>query len=223
MARKNYHHGNLQAALIASGVELLRGKGIDAVTLRNVVRHAGVSPAAAYRHFASATDLLGAIAAEGFTALHTAMVAALTAPALADLSPLERIGQGYLQFVGSHPDHFRLIFSARIPAAERSAALTASGCAAFNVLFQAIEESRAQGHVKSTMPTPLIAAAAHSFIHGLSVLLLDQHLDPKELGFKSSVDLTRALQEIFKQGWGVASKAKPSRKSTYSSKRLKPR
>lgn len=220
MARKPYHHGNLRAALIAAGVDLLRRKGIDAVTLRTVVRTAGVSPAAAYRHFSSASALLAAIAEEGFAALHAAMVAALTDRTLADLSPLERIGQGYVQFVESHPDHFRLIFSARIPTAERPAALTDAGCAAFEVLIQAIEESRKLGHVNSTMPTPLIAAVAHSFIHGLSVLLLDEHLDPKNLGFESTSDLARACQVILRQGWGSGQTENRSPKMRRSVKRI---
>ena len=203
MARKTYHHGDLRAALITAGMDILRRQGADAVTLRTVVRQAGVSPAAAYRHFTGASALLSAIAEQGFNALKSAMVAALTDPALVDLSPLERIGQGYVQFADSHPDHFRLIFSARIPAGERTTGLTEAGCAAFEVLIQAIEESRALGHVNASLPTPLIAAVAHSFIHGLSVLLLDQHFDAKALGYAGSADFARACQAVFKQGWGT--------------------
>ena len=208
MARKTYHHGDLRAALISAGMDVLRREGIDAVTLRTVVRKAGVSPAAAYRHFANATDLLAAIAEQGFASLRTAMVAALTDSSLKTLSPLERIGQGYLQFVESHPDHFRLIFSPRIPAEARTPALAAAGCASFEVLIQAIEESRKLGHVDSSLPTPLIAAAAHSFIHGLAILLLDEHLDPKALGFANSAELARACQAVFKNGWGASTPTK---------------
>lgn len=208
MTRKTYHHGDLRAALIVAGMDVLRRQGIDAVTLRTVVRKAGVSPAAAYRHFADATDLLAAIAEQGFAALRAAMVAALTDSSLAALSPLERIGQGYLQFVESHPNQFRLIFSPRIPAEARTPGLSAAGYASFEVLIQAIEESRKLGHVDPSLPTPLIAAAAHSFIHGLAILLLDEHLDPKQLGFANSSDLARACQAVFKQGWSAPNPTK---------------
>lgn len=208
MTRKTYHHGDLRAALIGAGMDVLRREGIDAVTLRTVVRKAGVSPAAAYRHFTGAADLLAAIAEQGFGALQAAMVAALTDPALAALSPLERIGQGYLQFVASHPDHFRLIFSPRIPAEARTPGLSAAGQSAFEVLLEAIEESRKLGHVDSSLPTPLIAASAHAFIHGLASLLLDEHLDPEQFGFANSAELARACQAVFKHGWGARKPAK---------------
>lgn len=219
MARKTYHHGDLRAALITAGMDVLRRQGIDAVTLRTVVRKAGVSPAAAYRHFANAADLLAAIAEQGFAALGAAMVAALTDSSLAALSPLERIGQGYLKFVESHPDHFRLIFSPRIPAEARTPALAAASCASFEVLIQAIEESRKLGHVDSSLPTPLIAAAAHSFIHGLAILLLDEHLDPKQLGFANATELARACQAVFKQGWGAPSRPRSRARARPGKKR----
>lgn len=48
-SRGNYHHGDLRAALIATGLELTRTGGLEALRLREVARHIGVSPNATYR------------------------------------------------------------------------------------------------------------------------------------------------------------------------------
>ncbi len=57
-----YHHGNLREALIEAGLATARAEGPEAVVLRAATRAAGVSPNAAYRHFADRDELLGAVA-----------------------------------------------------------------------------------------------------------------------------------------------------------------
>ncbi|WP_460810871.1 TetR/AcrR family transcriptional regulator [Microlunatus endophyticus] len=60
--RQGYHHGNLREALIAAGLELTRVGGAAALTLRDATRKVGVSPNAAYRHFADRDSLQAAVA-----------------------------------------------------------------------------------------------------------------------------------------------------------------
>lgn len=56
-----YHHGNLAQALVDAGLEMAADGGPDAVVLREVARRVGVSPTAAYRHFAGQAALMDAI------------------------------------------------------------------------------------------------------------------------------------------------------------------
>lgn len=70
---KPYHHGHLRDALVTAGLELARQGGAQAVTLRAVTRAAGVSPAAAYRHFADLDELLSAVGARALRALALAI------------------------------------------------------------------------------------------------------------------------------------------------------
>jgi AcrR family transcriptional regulator len=56
--RASYHHGDLRHALLTAGIELAREGGPDAVVLREATRRVGVSPNAAYRHFADREALL---------------------------------------------------------------------------------------------------------------------------------------------------------------------
>ena len=59
--RKTFRHGDLRNALVGAGLEMARAGGPDAVVLREATRQAGVSPNAAYRHFASQAELLDAV------------------------------------------------------------------------------------------------------------------------------------------------------------------
>jgi AcrR family transcriptional regulator len=59
--RKTFRHGDLRNALTAAGLEMARVGGPNAVVLREATRQAGVSPNAAYRHFANQAELLDAV------------------------------------------------------------------------------------------------------------------------------------------------------------------
>ena len=49
--KRSYHHGDLRAAAIAAGLELLKSRTADDLGLREVARAVGVSATALYRHF----------------------------------------------------------------------------------------------------------------------------------------------------------------------------
>ncbi|GAA0999617.1 TetR/AcrR family transcriptional regulator [Subtercola frigoramans] len=69
-ARSTYRHGDLREALVEAGIAMARSGGPDAVVLREATRRAGVSPNAAYRHFADRQALLRVVsdAAQGMAA-----------------------------------------------------------------------------------------------------------------------------------------------------------
>lgn len=56
--RSTYHYGNLRTALTDAALELARHGGPAAVTVRGVARSVGVTPPAAYRHFAEVEELM---------------------------------------------------------------------------------------------------------------------------------------------------------------------
>jgi AcrR family transcriptional regulator len=88
--RSTYRHGDLRGALVAAGLAMARVGGPDAVVLREATRQAGVTPNAAYRHFADRGALLRAVsdAAQGLAADRMeAEVAAAATPGPAGQSP----------------------------------------------------------------------------------------------------------------------------------------
>src|ERR1035438_9484489 len=100
---RHYHHGNLRAALIEEGLQLIEEKGTRALTLRELGERAGVSRMAPYRHFKNKADLLGAISEAGFTQFADALESARNSAAGTFLSRLTAMAQAYVRFAMEHP------------------------------------------------------------------------------------------------------------------------
>lgn len=114
---RTYHHGDLRHALTQEGLRLARDGGPAAISLREVTRGVGVSPNAAYRHFADRDALVHAVAAQAQFALARAIRDQIdAAPAQRDaattaIGTLRSIGLGYIGFARRERGWFELAFS----------------------------------------------------------------------------------------------------------------
>jgi AcrR family transcriptional regulator len=106
-----YHHGDLSRALVAAGRRILEAEGPTALSLRAVAREAGVSPAAPYHHFKDKSELLDAVADEGWRELGDAMAKGRGANADSKLA-LSEIGVAYVCFARKNPALYRLMYHA---------------------------------------------------------------------------------------------------------------
>jgi AcrR family transcriptional regulator len=111
--KTGYHHGDLRTALIDAGLELTRTGGPDALTIREATRRVGVSPNAAYRHFADREAFLRAVA----TAIQHRMAARMRHSARrrgsTQLQPsdgLRAVGLGYIEFALNERGWFTTAF-----------------------------------------------------------------------------------------------------------------
>lgn len=155
---KPYHHGDLRAALLDAADALLDEGGDGAVSLREAARRAGVSAAAAYRHFADKEALLAALALRGFEAFGAAMRAAV---AVGDVPPHVAHGRAYLRFARARPGRFRLMFGPLLARAGAHPALLAASKAAFAALQADAGDRDA-------------ALRRWGLVHGLAHLMLDE-------------------------------------------------
>ncbi len=105
-----YHHGNLRQALLDSSLAILRSEGIEALSLRRLAEHAGVSRGAPYHHFRDKQALLAAIGELGFAELNKLLQTLVED----EQQPLrERLHQavlGYLEFATQQPELYALMF-----------------------------------------------------------------------------------------------------------------
>src|SRR3990172_5080540 len=108
-----YHHGDLRAALLKAALQILRTRGLAALSLREVARKAGVSHQAPYHHFATRGHLLAALAAEGFNQLGDELDR-IQAAAGDAVSAAQDTGVRCVTFAAANPDRFRLMFGADI-------------------------------------------------------------------------------------------------------------
>jgi AcrR family transcriptional regulator len=114
--RDTYHHGDLPNALADAATEMARAGGPDAVVLRAAARAAGVSAAAAYRHFADHDELLHVVRLRALNELAAAMRRSLESgepladPAGEALRRLRALGRAYIDFALTNPGLFRTAF-----------------------------------------------------------------------------------------------------------------
>ena len=98
-----FHHGDLQAALVIAGLRHVEKHGLNSLGLRQLALVTGVSPTAVYRHFADLEHLKAAVGKASRETLGKMMVDALkTAPTgKSSKGAIERflaIGGAYIDF-----------------------------------------------------------------------------------------------------------------------------
>ena len=115
--RRRRPRGAVRDGLVASGLELARAGGPDAVVLREATRMVGVVPNAAYRHFADRDELLAAVCRAALRELADRMAAGVARvrgkhgdPAAARRR-LRAIGTAYLEFAREEPGLFATAFA----------------------------------------------------------------------------------------------------------------
>jgi len=178
-ARRRYHHGDLRQALITAGLELAAENGPDAVVLREATRRVGVSPNAAYRHFADRDALLDAVSSAATSRLATAIDAhfdAITHDGPGDVARarLRAVGTGYVAFAVEHPGLFRTAFfvPSDLERATSSEKAGPGGRTPFQLLTVAIDGLVASGLMPASR-RPNAEFLAWSAVHGFALLVID--------------------------------------------------
>ncbi len=177
MGKQDYHHGSLREACVREGMKQV-ARGAEAPSLREIARAAGVSPMAPYRHFKDKTELLAAVAQEGFERFRAALEKALVAAPRDPSRRLRALADAYVVFALENPGLVSLMFSRRFPSRKKNyPELDRSALASFAVL----EDELGSRH---------LALGAWSMIHGFSDLASKGQLEA--LG----IDAEAALQAL---------------------------
>ena len=109
--KNTHHHGDLRAALVQAGVDLIHEKGPDALSIRKVAALAGVSHAAPAHHFPTLIHLRTAIVAYGHAVFTQHMQNEMDAePDKGSRPILLAAGRGYIKFVVANPALYHLMF-----------------------------------------------------------------------------------------------------------------
>jgi AcrR family transcriptional regulator len=203
--RKTFRHGNLRQALLEAGIDLARAGGPQAVVLREATRRAGVAPNAAYRHFASHSDLQGAVRAVALSILAHAIEAEIEKvphnqpPTDRARATLRAVGTGYLKFALQETGLFRTAFSVpdRVEGDRDAAKAGHTGLNPFQLLGSALDRMVEAG----VLPPERRQGAeylAWSAVHGLAFLILEGPLSSASA--KNVKTLTERLLGMVEQG-----------------------
>lgn len=153
----------LRARLIEVGVDLVTAEGVQALTLREIARRAGVSHGAPRRYFPTHLELLSAIARRGFDDLAVTATEVIGDGTASPRAQLMALGRAYLDFAlsrrGMHELMFRhdLLESGRLGLRESSLPL-------FSLLVDLV------GRVRPDADAPLVAGSLLANLHGIAQL-----------------------------------------------------
>jgi AcrR family transcriptional regulator len=185
---KNYHHGDLRAALVEAAETVLTERGVEGFTLRECARRAGVSHAAPAHHFKDVKGLLTAVAALGFERLTEAEKAARDAE-----DPKHRLlgtGIGYVRFALEHPAQFQLMFQKGLIDHTNERFIAASR-AAFQVFIETYIEAFGatfpEGMDRDADPSVMREWA---LVHGFATLAVQGQLGPT----RTTADISKLMK-----------------------------
>ena len=178
-ARDRYHHGDLRAALLSAGREVLVERGAAGFSLNEVARRVGVSTAAPYRHFVDRDALLDAIADEGYGIFGARLLAAIE-EVEEPRARLHALGVAYLGFARDHPELFAIMFADRAGRPARAgrppleplggAGPALAGLPTFEPLVEAVAAAQRAGALSREVSVPSLARTVWAVLHGLAVL-----------------------------------------------------
>jgi AcrR family transcriptional regulator len=208
--RRSYHHGNLREALVQAALDLIGDKGPAGFTFADAARHAGVSPAAPYRHFRDREQLLRDVARRGFEQFTHELERAWASGTPDAFAAYERLGHAYLSFARTEPAYYSAMFEAGI-SPDDDPGLRQAADAAFSVLRDASEQICLQLPRDTRPPAMMMALHVWSLAHGISTLFARADGGRRKLPM-SAEDLLESAMLIYLRGLGLLASAQPRRK-----------
>ncbi len=175
--RSSYHHGDLKNALTDAAIELAASHGPEQITVRAAAKMVGVTPTAAYRHFAGHDELLEAVQQRAMDAMTAAMsrrTAAIEPPTNPEAAQARfaACGQAYVEFAVAQPGLFRTAFCRGNQLGVRSDQTDYTSAEPYQQLIRTVDDLVRTGLLDES-DRALTELAAWSSVHGLSMLLVD--------------------------------------------------
>jgi AcrR family transcriptional regulator len=207
-----YHHGNLEHAMIAAAVQIIRNEGLPALTLRGVGAQLGVSRSALYRHFADKEALLARVSLEGFRSFRKALQDSYAGDGRAAESCLPNMAAAYVHWALANPSHYAVMFGAPMKNIDGYPELMEAAGASFRELLDAIVARQMSGDLQKE-PAIRIANSIWSLVHGVASLSIDRLLEGPQQSNPAEIltpsELAACACRAMLCGFGTAEK--PSR------------
>ncbi|OIJ95559.1 TetR/AcrR family transcriptional regulator [Streptomyces monashensis] len=190
MKNRPYHHGDLPAALLARAEQTLREKGSGALSLRELAREIGVSPAAPNRHFKTKQALLDALALTGFERLAETLAASQEGVGAAFAARMDAAARAYVGFAVANAALLDLMFSVK-HSPEASEALGAAAQQWSEQLLELIGDGQRRGEVREGQ-LERVALPVFAALHGYAGLAVSGML-PAEVTEHGLDDLIASI------------------------------
>jgi AcrR family transcriptional regulator len=168
VSERRYHHGNLRAALLAQAEQIVRKRGVQELSLRELAREVGVSHGAPRRHFPDRQALLDALAEDGFARLGAELRGAMDGAGGEFKARLQATASAYVRFATRDAALLALMFASKH--GEPSQALHEAAEGAFAVLLELIAQGQAAGAIEPGAPER-VGLVMFATIQGIAALV----------------------------------------------------
>lgn len=155
-----YHHGDLRAALVAVGIELIAEGGLEALSVAEAARRAGVSAAAPYRHFPSRQDFVVAVATRAAQELDAALRVASDSAGDDPVEAIAAAAAAYVRFAVATRTGFEVVYAPELRGVHDDDLRDAGRSISDIVLLRAIEATGGDSQAAVDV-VPQFMAVAH--------------------------------------------------------------
>ncbi len=188
--KSRYHHGDLRQQLITATRALVEEKGPDGFSVSEACRAAGVSTAAPYKHFQDRTEILQAVALEGYGEMTAGFRQALVGKPPGTIEAIAAVGMAYVAYAAANPEVFRMMFAFK----DKSDAMEVSGMSCYGVVLEQIALWKGKTEIDDEVLK--LGFPLWTFVHGLSFLTIDGKATPDKAMIRPEdlvLDATRRL------------------------------
>jgi len=175
---KNYHHGDLRTAILDAAEKMLAEKTLEAISMRELARKAGVSSGAPYHHFTDRAGLISALCQRGFSRLHELLAKGC------DRNGIKEMVGEYLRFAQQNQALYQLMFSIEATEGDLINSLAPYASPVFALLEEKIKPMKSSN---LNNQDNLTSVSVWCFMHGLASLSVASPLQEK-MGRKNLKD-----------------------------------
>jgi AcrR family transcriptional regulator len=166
---RQLRHADIKQAILHAARALIVEKGPGKLSLREIARRIGHSPAGLYEYFGSKEEIVAAVAAESLEQLSMNLQ---RVPA--DLSPARRLvelGLAYIGFAQHNPEHFMLVFT-QLPSRRTSPQGPIGADSPYQIVLRAAQEGIDSGTFAAQAgdTAEQIAYGLWALAHGMAML-----------------------------------------------------
>ncbi|HEX5692844.1 MAG TPA: TetR/AcrR family transcriptional regulator [Roseiflexaceae bacterium] len=189
---RQQRHADVKQAIVWAARALILEKGVEQLSLREIARRIGHSPAGLYEYFGNKEEIVAEVAAEAFAQLRLALERVPTG--LPPAQRLVELGLAYVAFARQQPEQFLLIFS-RLPSQRSSLEAPLSSNSPFALVRDAVQHATDTGAIvaRAGYGVEEIGYSLWALAHGLA-MLQQTHLRGFQADFTSAD--RRALEQF---------------------------
>lgn len=170
----NYHHGDLYSSLLTTATAMISDGGVDALSLRKLAMHIGVSRTAAYHHFKDKNDLLIAIAAQGFVSWKKRAEKIFSDDNLTEREKYQAFVHYYVQFATKNAAIYQLMFGGTLwKDKESPSKLKEVAYPSFQFQVEMTKAWQNKGLLPNKPNTLRLAQVTWATLHGIAQLVID--------------------------------------------------